>query len=536
MPLNTESPRSLIIDSEVLDQPQPWTVYHRGLEYRGEVVFAEVVDPELGLPLRGDVSFRLVFFSVPRRIPSGLIQNPCIAMVVPRHPPERMRRGIGGEMRAVRETRERYRTARDPDAMALRRAMDERDDVLGILTGSHGLPRPLALLYLLAAVRHLRAEVELHADHGLESSRGGRFPGDRITSDLIPDVSFDLSLAERCRTIRLQPSRTWVSVLPYATLIVGDLEPEPEQEARLLSALAGMAPGIAATRQALLDLTAGLGRDPVGAGLLDDLEALCRASGYEQFWTEARDRFHEPSGLDRALRRYQQMQRLTPLTPAIVDAATYLRAMTFGPEHDELSLERDAVIARLDTEALVDNASLWSGIEDGVSRLRARYAAAYALHHGRHHLEAAGLRHRLDEIRPQVQALSQLNRIAELGEPLGSDLQQSFDGVSASITECAVRKDELSLDAAPVCSVCLLGMTDEAPHRDAEKVIGAVEDAFREYNRRLGSEGVRQVLADAGRDQLAKVIGLVHVADPSALANVLDDDVVDFLRGFMKSD
>ena len=385
-------------------------------------------------------------------------------------------------------------------------------------------------------MRHLRAEVELHADHGLESSRGGRFPGDRITSDLIPDVSFDLSLAERCRTIRLQPSRTWVSVLPYATLIVGDLEPEPEQEARLLSALAGMAPGIAATRQALLDLTAGLGRDPVGAGLLDDLEALCRASGYEQFWTEARDRFHEPSGLDRALRRYQQMQRLTPLTPAIVDAATYLRAMTFGPEHDELSLERDAVIARLDTEALVDNASLWSGIEEGVSRLRARYAAAYALHHGRHHLEAAGLRHRLDEIRPQVQALSQLNRIAELGEPLGSDLQQSFDGVSASITECAVRKDELSLDAAPVCSVCLLGMTDEAPHRDAEKVIGAVEDAFREYNRRLGSEGVRQVLADAGRDQLAKVIGLVHVADPSALANVLDDDVVDFLRGFMKSD
>ena len=211
------------------------------------------------------------------------------------------------------------------------------------------------------------------------------------------------------------------------------------------------------------------------------------------------------------------MQRLTPLTPAIVDAATYLRAMTFGPEHDELSLERDAVIARLDTEALVDNASLWSGIEEGVSRLRARYAAAYALHHGRHHLEAAGLRHRLDE-------------------PLGSDLQQSFDGVSASITECAVRKDELSLDAAPVCSVCLLGMTDEAPHRDAEKVIGAVEDAFREYSRRLGSEGVRQVLADAGRDQLAKVIGLVHVADPSALANVLDDDVVDFLRGFMKSD
>ena len=58
---------------------------------------------------------------------------------------------------------------------------------------------------------------------------------------------------------------------------------------------------------------------------------------------------------------------------------------------------------------------------------------------------------------------------------------------------------------------------------------------MREYNRRLGSYGVRQILAHPSKEQLDKFINLVQVADPSALANVLDDEVVEFLRQFMRS-
>ena len=36
---------------EVLGRRQPWSVDHRELEYPGEVVVAEAVDPDLGLPL-----------------------------------------------------------------------------------------------------------------------------------------------------------------------------------------------------------------------------------------------------------------------------------------------------------------------------------------------------------------------------------------------------------------------------------------------------------------------------------------------------
>ena len=65
-------------------------------------------------------------------------------------------------------------------------------------------------------------------------------------------------------------------------------------------------------------------------------------------------------------------------------------------------------------------------------------------------------------------------------------------------------------------------------------LFGALEEALREYNRILGSQAVRRVLANPTREQLDKFVDLVQVSDPSALANVLDDDVVDFLQQFLR--
>ena len=61
------------------------------------------------------------------------------------------------------------------------------------------------------------------------------------------------------------------------------------------------------------------------------------------------------------------------------------------------------------------------------------------------------------------------------------------------------------------------------------------ERRMREYNRRLSSEGVRRILAHPNRAQHDKLIGLVQVSDLTTLANVLDEEVVDFLRGLIRS-
>ena len=47
---------------------------------------------------------------------------------------------------------------------------------------------------------------------------------------------------------------------------------------------------------------------------------------------------------------------------------------------------------------------------------------------------------------------------------------------------------------------------------------------------------MRRVLAHPTKEQLDKFINLVQMSDPSALANVLDDEVVEFLSRFVQHD
>ena len=662
--------------TEQLGLPQTWVVHDRGLEYAGEVIVAETFDPAWGRALEGDLSFRLVFFTVPRRIPIRQIRDSRIALAVPRSSSDQTRKALTREIASIHEARERYVTAQDPDTMALRRSMQEREtavrgelarrdattysqgrvythsgisicpvdifvqespeswadrlasvvlqqaypglpfdhrdfpftltadgiralfrglfqgdrdlagvaraygpglgltrrespnvfdasqcqvigtirrqlesrggetpaqEMLGELTGAHGLTRLLALLYLMAFVRHARAEVGLAPGHRIESRQGGHFLGDRITWDLVPEVSFSEPLAERLGTIRLQPSLTWDTVLPYATLLVEGLEPSEDvvvivdQEGRLLAALGRMAIEIEKAQEALTTLEASLGSSLPGAQeALEWLHALSVASGYREFYSAAQGSFDGPSGLTEALDLYQRLVELAALAPQIAQTKRYLDSMTFGQSHSELSLGRDSVAARIEPATLVANPSLWKSIYEDFRRLRTRYAGAYGAHHARYHQEALELRHRLENMRPHVEAIARFNGMPELGEPVGTEVQLLFRNVIDALRVCPGGLSDPSLERVPYCETCLLPLVGDIPRRDAEALFGAAGRAMREYNRRLSSVSVRRILTDPTTEQLEKFINLVQVADPSALANVLDDEVVEFLRRFMR--
>ncbi|MCH7625442.1 MAG: hypothetical protein IIC83_05925, partial [Chloroflexi bacterium] len=156
-------------------------------------------------------------------------------------------------------------------------------------------------------------------------------------------------------------------------------------------------------------------------------------------------------------------------------------------------------------------------------------------HHDRYQQEALELVHRLERLRPQVEAIARFNAVPELGEPVGVEVPRLFRELSSAIKRCDVLKDDLRLEQSPMCASCSLTLDGLIPRRDAEVLFGAIDGAMRTYNRRLSSHSVRQVLAHPTKDQLDQFISLVQVADPSALANVLDDEVVEFLRRFLRS-
>ena len=308
------------------------------------------------------------------------------------------------------------------------------------------------------------------------------------------------------------------------------------EERRLLEKLSTTGQEAYKVFEALNVLEAALGPGPTDSrDALAGPQVLCAVSSHREFYYVGSENFHSPSGLSDALRHFERLGQLAEIAPVIGGTKQYLDRMTFGAQHDDLLFERDTLAARIEPNSLAANPSLWSSIDEGFQRLRVRYANAYIPHHGGYYREAVELNNRLARLKPQVEALTRFIQIDELGQPVGTEVPQRFIDVSASILVCSTKNSDLTLEDTPNCLECGLRLNGELPRSHVELLVGSIEEAMREYNRRLESQGVRQVLAHPTREQLDKFVNLVQVADPSALANVLDDGVVEFLRQFLRN-
>ncbi len=666
----------LRLDRDALEQVQTWTVTHRGLEYVGEVIVAETVNPDWGLPLDGHTAFRIVLYTVPRRIATEQIRAPRIAMAVPRRAHDASLQSVGRELQAIREAKERYSAGGDADSrdilesmasqeaslqsdLARREAhsysegriytssglalsptqmfidmdpeawgdklvqtmyesayptlpldhealpsvldsaaiadvfagvvqgdreaaervrgfgpalgistsvapdrfdpggceaMDivagavERDGgetdaqgLMQLLSREYGLSREVATLYILAFVLHAQAEVSLTGRGATQLRDGGQMAGDLLTWDVEGDIRFSPEIADRLGPLRSRPQPSWNAALHYATAVDERLAPAThhadiaQQEERLIAALKGLGARLSAARERVAAL--GVPGDDV-EDVFDGLDRLWRlsmATDYVEFLELARSDLGGPAGLRASLDSLVRVERLAELAPAIQSARLYAGRMAFGPGHGDLKLRRDSLASRAGLAELLANPSLWDSVEAGLHELRRDYSAAYTLHHTQYHDETAALTGRLRNLTPQVSALAKLNDVPDFGGPVGADVGPRFEDLADRVKTCTLGPADLDLADGPLCVDCSLSLDEEVPRRQAENVMSDLESALREYNRRLSSEAATQVLAHPTREQLDRLIDLVHISDLSALSNILDDRVVEFLRGFVNN-
>jgi len=413
-------------------------------------------------------------------------------------------------------------------------------ELVETLVHGQGLNRPLAFFYLLSYVMHARAEAELTDGHDVRTPAGGRFQGDRVTWDLLSEVDFSESLFSGLGTLRLEPSPTWNTMTPYFTALTMALEPEGAgarqalREYDLPRRMASLNRELEQTRREL----AALGEvfpegSDIAAEVLENLSLLSHAADYTEFHSIARDRFGSPSGLADALEAFARARSLGQLVGELTRARAYLGSMSFGKHHQALALERDSVAARIDPGSLHVNPALWGALEVSISSLKERYSRTYGAHHDQYHRGSASLRIELEAREPRVNALARFNEITDLGDPVGSEVQSGYHDLLASLRHCSADHIPV-LYSVPYCQDCQLPLAEAVPARAADELFDAMDTAMREYNRRLSSRAVRQVLANQSKEQLEKFINLLQVADTSALEYALDDDVLEFLRQFMQ--
>jgi len=202
------------------------------------------------------------------------------------------------------------------------------------------------------------------------------------------------------------------------------------------------------------------------------------------------------------------------------------------PESEpELAMDRTLVLEELSFATLVAEPHRGAGMRAAFERFRQRYQSAYLKHHQQYYEAILTLHAQLLDLVPHAQALRRLNTLRELGPPLGEDALAEYEQLPQRIGPCTLCTTlERELREAPRCPVCGISLNDEPPWEDVQRMKRRLERSLNRQLQRLSSKAVSQILATSGEARVEQFLQLVQASQARSLADVLDDDLLGFLR------
>ncbi|MSQ13902.1 MAG: hypothetical protein EXR47_07230 [Dehalococcoidia bacterium] len=412
----------------------------------------------------------------------------------------------------------------------------------GLPSRQTGAPGYLGIVYTVAYVSRNRpaAELLLRDAHALRNRSGVPFPGDRISADVLSDIAWPDDLAREVVAVTPPQPATWRTVLPYALELVPNLlsvasMADQEQQVTLVEqALQTLHHHMGETKAGLAMLHTGFGV-PVSLSAHGPLHLLERALAD----TDPRA-FHQAcarlgltlEGLRAALAAFHRVRPLSIALQQVLQARTYLSEVEPTLEDPAFSHNCRLILARIDLGSLEADPNAWPSIRHSLLQFKEQYGRAYRDRHRGYHAATARLARQLEAARLLVRALELFNTIVELGEPVAPQLPSQHQSLAEAIVVCSEKPEALPLDDQPFCRACRLRLDQPLPEQEAETLLKALETAWREQNRRLATLAAHQVIAQPRTRSVDWLAKLVQTANLTPLANVLDAEVMAFLRAF----
>ncbi len=202
------------------------------------------------------------------------------------------------------------------------------------------------------------------------------------------------------------------------------------------------------------------------------------------------------------------------------------------PESEpELAIDRTLALEELCFATLVAEPHRWAGVRAAFERFRQRYQSAYLKHHQRYYEGLLTLHAQLLDTVSHAQALRRLNTLRELGPPQGEDALAEYEDTPQRIGPCTLCTTlERELRDGARCPVCGISLNDEPLWEEVQRVKLRLERALNQQLQRLSSKAVSQILAASGEARVEQFVQLVQASQARSLADVLDDELLGFLR------
>ncbi len=219
--------------------------------------------------------------------------------------------------------------------------------------------------------------------------------------------------------------------------------------------------------------------------------------------------------------------------PALELAAmrAYLESTVVPDSAAELALDRRVTLEQLPSAALFMEPHRLDGMRATFQYFRKRFETAYQEHHRRYREACARLAVDLEETTTTARALGRLNGLKALGKPVGIGALAQYDDLRRALESCSLEEALAeALSRAPACPMCGVTLADEPPAERARDVSRRLQHALRQQQNRLSGAAIRQILSQRKEEKVEQFLRVIQASDLRGLAELLDDDLVAFLR------
>jgi len=457
----------------------------QGCEHRGQAIVSQDWHPDLGQPEEDE--FRIVILSEPLVGSLG----PIATGVAVCAPGEALRSGL-----RLRETAAAYKVRESE-------------------TQEPGCEEALALS---SRAMTALANGQLLENPPLEISPADIFPPRETAPRL--ELLAQALLAQRAAQPYLHS---------LAVALAAPADPAPNGRlAELLPALGQVREAAREKVSRFQDILADM---PRMASAAESLAPLSEATTTATFAETACRLYSSPSDLAEAIYLCRALAENPNGARKVARMRRFLIEAVVPKSEPELAIDRTLALEELSFATLVAEPHRWAAMRAAFERFRQRYQSAYLKHHQQYCETILTLHAQLLDLVPHAQALRRLNTLREVGLPLGVNAVADYEKLPQRIAPCTLCTTlERELREAPRCPVCGISMNDEPPWEDVQRMRHRLERALNQQLQRLSSKAVSQILAASGEARVEQFLQLVQASQARSLADVLDDDLLGFLR------
>lgn len=168
------------------------------------------------------------------------------------------------------------------------------------------------------------------------------------------------------------------------------------------------------------------------------------------------------------------------------------------------------------------------------SHFRGVYARRYEDFHAAYWAASSLLHTRLVDARREVEALTRLNGLVELGAPMGEETVGAYEELIGVTTACEPQRDLTeALKSATVCPGCKLQLGTASRADATDAVLMRLAQSIERQLSRLSAVAVRAILERSDDPRVERFLKVVQAAQITTLTEILDDDLIGYLRRFL---